>query len=93
MYDELPSDERLLQWARALHVETLAELADSSSEAERCIAYLGSSLVQLSGHGTPRLVADWVRQATDERGPEEQSAARTARYMLGKIGLVNFDGA
>jgi hypothetical protein len=93
LHDELPDDEKLMQWARDLHADTLAEMADDVSEADRCMAWLGSSLVQLAGHGTPRLVSDWVRQACDESGPEQQSAARTARDMLGKVGIGIFTGA
>jgi hypothetical protein len=85
--DGLPDEHSLAFWASKLNIATLAEAADDDSEAQRCMAWLGSSTVQLSGHGTPRLVSDWVRQACGDPKDEEMSGARTALDMLAKIGL------
>jgi hypothetical protein len=88
LVDEAPDERELVDWGELLKVETLAELADDVSEAERCLQYLGSSLVQLAGHGTPRLVSDWVQQAcTDSADPEARAEATRAKEMLAKIGL------
>jgi len=91
--DDPPSEEELALWGRRLSVDTLSEREDDQSEAQRCVHYLGSTLVQLAGHGQNRSVSEWVLQATgiDAAGkpkvdPEAGDKAR-AIEMLNKIGM------
>lgn len=81
--DEPPGEEELVLWGRQLAIDTLAERQDEQSEAQTCVNYLGSSLVQLAGHGQPRLVSDWLLQAT---GPVIEDRSRAVE-MLNKVGL------
>lgn len=94
LHDDRPDEDELLSWGKRLAFDTLAERADEQTEADRCLYHLGSSTVQLSGHGTPRLVADWITQASlpDVVGLENRNPA-TARDMLAKIGLGVFLGS
>jgi hypothetical protein len=93
LHDDRPDEEELAAWGKRLAVDTLAERADDQSEAERCLYHLGSSMVQLAGHGTPRLVADWLEEAALPlaHGDTNKDPAR-ARAMLAKIGLGVFVG-
>lgn len=84
------------EWGNRLKVSALAETSDNVSEAELCIGHLLSTLVQLQGHGTPRLVSDWLWQAAQplpdvvwgSDGLERVTAEkRAANKMLEKIGL------
>lgn len=83
--DAPPDEEELVFWARELAAERLAELSDNDSDAQRCLHHLGTSLVQLAGHGTPRLVADWVAQAV--RPASESDDHARAREQLAKVGI------
>lgn len=96
--DEMPEDEALAQWGQLLAIDQLAETADESDEATRCIHHLASSLVQLAGHGTPRQVAEWILQATEPLGVgaaqpgtveygEAVDRRKRAADMLAKIGM------
>lgn len=84
------------EWGNRLKVSTLAETSDNVSEADLCVGHLLSTLVQLQGHGTPRLVSDWLWQAAQplpdamwgSEGLDEVAAQkRAANKMLEKIGL------
>ena len=92
LHDDAPDDVELTTWGRRLAYDTLAERADEQSEAERCLYHLGSSVVQLAGHGQPRLVADWVGEAGKPPGDMDADPAK-ARAMLAKIGLGVHIGA
>lgn len=92
--DEAPDDEDLMQWGELLRLDRLAEASDNADEASRCVQHLGTSLVQLAGHGTPRMVSDWLLQATEPtRGAgiadddEIRERRRSAGNMLAKIGM------
>lgn len=92
-----PDVSEVYAWGQRLNVATLAETADNVSEAQRCIDHLLSTLVQLQGHGQPRLVGDWLWQAaqpvpdalySDGRIPEEVAGdKRAANKMLAKVGM------
>ena len=85
------------EWGNRLRVSTLAETSDNATEAELCIGHLLSTLVQLQGHGTPRLVSDWLWQAAQplpdmmmvgtDGLDEVAGQKRAANKMLEKIGL------
>lgn len=99
--DEMPDVETLMQWAQTLSLDTLAEAADSANESARCISHLGSSLVQLAGHGTPQLVSDWLLKATqivpvnafDDGYEEKRNEKRMAEATLAKIGIRIYVGS
>lgn len=99
--DEMPDEEALMQWGHTMSLDTLAEAADSANESARCISHLGSSLVQLSGHGTPQLVSDWLLKATQVLPDSEfasgydeiRNEKRAAEMTLAKIGIRIYVGA
>lgn len=84
------------EWGNRLKVSTLAETSDNVSEADLCMGHLLSTLVQLQGHGQPRLVSDWLWQAAQplpdlawgtDNHDEIAGQKRAANKMLEKIGL------
>lgn len=92
--DDDPEPDVLAWWGELLAFDRLAETADDSGEAERCVHHLGSSLVQLQGHGTPRMVSDWILQATEPMRAdlaggdvETRDRRRNADSMLAKVGM------
>ncbi len=91
--DELPGEEELALWGRRLSIDTLAEREDDESEALRCVRYLGSTIVQLAGHGQNRSVSEWVLQAAGlgmdgkKKLSPEHDEERRAVEMLNKIGM------
>ncbi|WP_061780767.1 hypothetical protein [Sphingomonas sanguinis] len=90
--DDMPDDEALLQWGSLLSKERLGETAEAQSESEMCVAHMASSLVQLARSGTPRLISDWLLQATEPvlGGDVDESArgrVREAADALAKVGM------
>jgi hypothetical protein len=76
-------------WGQALAVSSLAEMNDSDSDDKRCLHYLATSLVQIAGHGSQKLVSEFVRQAVD---PNDDNGRASAREQLAKIGIGIFEG-
>jgi hypothetical protein len=89
--DDPPDDRELVEWGSLLSAATLAEKGDDSSDAQKCVHHLGSTLVQLAGHGMPRLVAEWVAQAVKPASEGDDQAK--AKEMLAKIGMGIFVGS
>lgn len=89
--DDMPDDDELAMWGQLLGLTALAETSDETDEGPLCLVHLASSLVQLAGHGTPRLVSDWLVQAsqpvTSDSDPEVRDKVRAAQEALGKVGL------
>ena len=95
-----PDPEELLEWGQMLSIDHLAEASDNADDATRCGYHLLTSPVQLAGHGAPRLVSDWLGDATEPNlyGPDDmeyQDVAdrkATAERNLGKVGMRIFVG-
>ncbi|MGN6596096.1 hypothetical protein [Sphingopyxis terrae] len=87
----------IFAWGDRLSITTLAEAADNESEAVLCVRHLMSTLVNLQGHGTPRLVSSWLWQAAQPvpdymmagtaAADEVHDLKRAANKMLEKIGM------
>jgi hypothetical protein len=91
--DGAPDEEELAIWGRRLAAANLAELSDNGNDGDRCLHHLGTTLVQLAGHGQQRLISDWVDQAmTPDIAAEADERRRSAREQLAKIGLGIFVG-
>jgi hypothetical protein len=93
--EEVDASE-IFAWGDRLSISTLAEAADNESEAELCVRHLMSTLVNLQGHGTPRLVSSWLWQAAQPEPDamwgsdsleEIAGQKRAANKMLEKIGM------
>jgi hypothetical protein len=102
--DAAPGEDELALWGERLSAKAMAETEDEISDAERCVAWLGSSLVQLGGGGVQRTVADWVQQAVKPNNGsasiagwasdgEAESERRAAINSLAKVGLTIVAGA
>ncbi|GAM00729.1 hypothetical protein [Sphingomonas parapaucimobilis] len=90
--DDMPDDEALLQWGSLLSRERLGETAEAQSESEMCVAHMASSLVQLARSGTPRLISDWLLQATEpvlggDVDENIRGRVREAADALAKVGM------
>lgn len=92
-----PDAGELYAWGDRLNIATLAETADNESDGKLCVQHLLSTLVNLQGHGTPRLVSSWLWQAaqpvpdamylgTLSPGAIEKDK-HAANKMLEKIGM------
>ncbi|MEA3053544.1 MAG: hypothetical protein QOG72_2447 [Sphingomonadales bacterium] len=88
--DDAPHHEELAMWGHMLAADRLAEMRDADGDDRRCLNLLATSLVQLSGHGQSRSVADWVDQAVRQTSDGDDQAR--ARRELAKIGLGFFVG-
>lgn len=99
--DGPPDLEELHDWGQLLSIDHLAEASDNADDATRCGYHLLTSPVQLAGHGAPRLVSDWLGDATepnpwlpgDMQWQEAQDKRASAERMLGKVGMRIFVGA
>lgn len=98
--DGPPDLEELHDWGQLLSIDNLAEASDNADDATRCGYHLLTSPVQLAGHGAPRLVSDWLGDATEPNlqhpGSHEFMEAndkrKAADQMLGKMGMRIFVG-
>jgi hypothetical protein len=97
--DGEPDIEDLSHWGSHLGREMMAETAGEVDEGEQAIAHLMTSAVQLTGHGAPRLVAEWVAQAAAPVDPDPMREMeldvdrKKANDALGKVGLRVVRGA
>lgn len=83
LYDELPDEELLWDWAARCAPESLAEIADTAEDHQACLTHLATTIVQARGGDARETVGSWIGQAA---GKDEDLAAR-ARVRLGEMGL------
>ena len=91
----MPDDEELVLWAGMLGVSALAETSEATGESPLCLQHMASSPVQLEGRGLPKLVSEWLLDASEPidltAEPDVQGAVQNRRAQadkaLGRAGM------
>ncbi len=84
LYDDIPSANALAGWGEKLKWSTLAEAENATSDSERCISHLLSSICDTYKDGKRRTVGSWIEQAADRwKGADFTEADK----VLGAMGI------
>ena len=91
MTSATPSAEDVAAWAKPMGADALLETRDNVSDAERCLAHLLTSAVQLEGATRPQTVAHWIAKAAAEldEPPDDLTGKKpeTVQRALSVLGL------
>jgi hypothetical protein len=84
--DVVPKLDDVAEWQHMLSADALAETREDVPDADRCLAHLLTSSVNLEGGSRPQTVAHWIARAASEM--EEEPGLDGERPKGGEQGLA-----
>lgn len=86
LYDHLPDQELLDDWARMCAPDGLAEIADTAEDHEACLTHLTTSTVQARGGDLRETLGTWIARGVRDDALDAERA-QASRERLAELGL------